>query len=278
MANRKKLVLERGARSPLGFVEEAIYSTSIDVVDNAVRSGNCGLAFQPVVHAENPWKPAFYEGLIRIFDPNSRAVPARDFITQVENTETGRLIDCVTLKKTVRTLDRVPGLQLSLNVSARSIGYAPWTDRLYSTLRKRPDIAERMTIEISEISVMQLPEITQRFVNDLSSKGVRFLLDDFGGQHSSFTQLRDIGFDMLKIDGRFVRDIAQNKKNQSVVATMVAMGKFFQKRVIATRVENKSDMQWLQRAGVDAFQGYLFGIPTLNPEWDKGDDSAQPQH
>ena len=277
MARKNTFVLERGMKSPLAHVEEAVFSSTIDAVDAAVRGGKCGLAFQPVVHAKNPDRPAFYEGLIRIFDPSNRVIPARDFIARVEDTETGRQIDCVALKKTLRTLEKVPGLQLSLNVSARSIGYAPWTDKLYQALRRKPDLVKRMTIEISEKSVMQLPEITARFVNDLSKKGVRFLLDDFGAGKSAFQDLRDIGFGMLKIDGRYIQGIAQNAENQGVVLTMVSLGQFMEKRIIATRVEDKDDMQWLQRAGIDAFQGYLFGVPTLNPEWERSDDSAQAQ-
>ncbi|MDG2341129.1 MAG: EAL domain-containing protein [Paracoccaceae bacterium] len=276
MAQNGKLVLERGMKSPLGHVEEAIYAATIETVDAAVRGGNCALAFQPIVLASNPKKPAFYEGLIRVFDPAKRVIPARDFIAQVEDTETGRLIDCEALKKTIRILDKVAGLHLSLNVSARSIGYAPWTNKLHSTIRKRPDLVKRMTIEISEKSTMQLPEVTARFVNDLSEKGMRFLLDDFGAGLSSFQHMRDIGFGMLKIDGRYTSGIAQNAENQSVINSMIALGDFMQKRIIATRVENKADMKWLQQAGVDAFQGYLFGTPTLNPAWIDGDVSAQP--
>jgi EAL domain-containing protein (putative c-di-GMP-specific phosphodiesterase class I) len=277
MAQKSKLVLERGMKSPLGHVEEAIYNTSLETVEAAVRNGRSALAFQPIVLAKKPEQPAFYEGLIRLFDPAQRVIPARDFISRVENTETGRLIDCETLKKTVRSLKQVPGLHLSMNVSARSIGYAPWTDKLHMSIRKNPDLAKRMTIEISEVSVMQLPEIVARFVNDLGAQGIRFLLDDFGAGMSSFQHLRDIDFSMLKIDGRFCANVATDEKNQSVVRTMVAMGRFMKKRVIATRVEREADMQWLQKAGVDAFQGYLFGIPTLNPNWASGDHSAQPR-
>ncbi len=277
MAGKSKIVLERGLKSPLGHVEEAIYGASVETVEAAVRNGRSALAFQPVVLASKPEQPAFYEGLIRIFDPSQRVIPARDFISRVENTKTGRLIDCETLKKTIRTLDKVDGLHLSLNVSARSIGYAPWTDKLHTTIRKRPDLAKRMTIEISETSVMQLPEIASRFVNDLSGKGIRFLLDDFGAGMSSFQNLRDIGFSMIKIDGRYSANIATNQKNQAVVRSMVAMGRFMKMRMIATRVEQENDMRWLQKTGLDAFQGHLFGIPTLNPNWASGDHSAQPK-
>lgn len=276
MAQKSKLILERGMKSPLGYVDEAIYNTSVETVEAAVRSGRSALAFQPVVLASKPEQPAFYEGLIRLFDSAQRVIPARDFISKVENTETGRLIDCETLKKTIRTLEKVPGLHLSMNVSARSIGYAPWSDKLQTTIRKRPDLAKRMTIEISEVSVMQLPEIAARFVNDLSDQGMRFLIDDFGGDMSSFQHMRDIGFSMIKIDGKFCANIASNDRNQAVIRTMIALGRFMKKRVIATRVERSEDMQWLQKAGVDAFQGYLFGIPTLNPNWASGDHSAQP--
>lgn len=275
MGQKEKFVLEGRFKSPLGHVEEALVQATPDVVDRAVRGGNAAMAFQPIVLAQDAKTPAFYEGLIRIFDDSQRVIPAKDFIARVENTETGRLIDVEALKRSLRILGSTPGLHLSLNVSARSIGYAPWTDKLHSTIRRRPELAKRLTIEISEKSAMQLPEITQRFVNDMRGKGLRFLLDDFGGDMTSFQHLRDIHVDMLKIDGRFIQGITKSDGDRAVIRSMVALGHNLRKRVIATRVETLEQLTWLQQAGVDAVQGYLVGMPTLNPVWEKGDVSER---
>lgn len=269
MRRREKIVLERGMKNPLGYVEERIARASPDLVAKALHDGACALAFQPIVLASDTEKTAYFEGLIRIFDEENRVIPARDFIHQVENSEVGRLIDLRALGKAIVTLRRVPGLHLAINTSARSIGYAPWTDKLQGAIRKDPDLAGRLTIEITETSVMQLPEIASRFINDMKPKGLRFSLDDFGAGLTSFRILRDIPFESLKIDGCFCLGISQSTQNQPVVLGMIAMARHLGMNIIAENVEHKADMQWLQAAGVNAMQGYLFGMPRLNMKWAK---------
>lgn len=267
MPRKPKMVLENGIGSPMAYANELDRRATPDMVEKAIRDDRYNLAFQPIVPASNPKTPVYYEGLMRIFDENQRVFPARDFIHAVENTKTGRLIDVKALTKTARTLREVPGLVLSLNASARSIGYAPWTNRLYKIVNREPDVAQRMVIEISEKSVMQLPEIVSRFINDLEAKGVQFSLDQFGAGLTSLSHLRDIPFKSLKLDGRYIGGVSNKAKNQAVVAGTCALARSFGMNVIAEKVEHKADMQWLQRAGVTAMQGYLFGIPTLYPEW-----------
>ena len=267
MPRKPKMVLENRISSPTAYAEEIQRRATPDMVDRAIRTGHCDLAFQPIVRSATPDKPAYYEGLIRIFDDSKRVIPARDFIHEVEDTEVGRLIDVKALAKTIQTLRQVPGLVLAVNTSARSIGYAPWTDKLYRTLRKEPDVVKRMVIEISETSVMQLPEIVSRFINDLEPKGVQFSLDQFGAGLSSLTYLRDIPFQTLKLDGKFVLEVSSNAKNQQIVQGTSALARCLGMHVIAEKVENNADMRWLQQAGISAMQGFLFGIPTFNPKW-----------
>lgn len=267
MPRKPKMVLEAGIGSPLGYAEEMARRATPDMVERAVQADDCALAYQPIVLSSDPDTPAYYEGLIRIFDEQKRVFPARDFIHDVEDSEVGRLIDVKALQKTAATLRNVPGLVLAVNTSARSIGYAPWTNRLYKIVNREPEIAKRMVIEISEKSVMQLPEIVSRFINDLAPKGVQFSLDQFGAGLSSLSYLRDIPFTSLKLDGRFISMVSGTPKNQAVVEGSCALAASFGMNVIAEKVETEPDMLWLQRAGVAAMQGFLFGIPTLYPEW-----------
>ena len=80
----------------------------IDMVDQAVRHSQVMLAYQAVVTAGAPDKPAFYEGLIRVLDATGRVIPARDFIDQIEVMETGRVIDCLALQNGLRMLANIP--------------------------------------------------------------------------------------------------------------------------------------------------------------------------
>ena len=93
------------------------------MVRAAIDTKNLRLAYQPVVLAREPTRVAFHEGLIRVLDPTGRVIPARDFMAAVESHELGREIDCIALELGLGALARNPGSRISINMSARSIGY-----------------------------------------------------------------------------------------------------------------------------------------------------------
>ena len=78
--------------------------STMAMVEAAVRHGDVMLAFQPVVQAQRPDRMAFYEGLIRVLDETGRIIPAKEFIDVIEETEIGRIVDCLALEKGMRTL------------------------------------------------------------------------------------------------------------------------------------------------------------------------------
>ena len=129
-------------QNPLDMALARRDSRMLHTVREAIAHGDVLLAFQPVVQAADPDRPAFWEGLIRILDTSGRVIPARDFIDSVETTELGRQIDCLALELGLETLADNPALRLSINMSARSIGYPRWTETLDIGLRRDPTVAE----------------------------------------------------------------------------------------------------------------------------------------
>lgn len=256
-----------GQESPLNYAVSARDQSVLDMVDTAIRHKQVMLAFQPVVSAAQPHRAAFYEALIRVMDPTGRVIPARDFITQVETRETGRLIDCLALEKGLATLADQPSLRLSINMSARSIGYGRWMRTLTRGLAADPTVAERLILEITESSAMLVPELVVRFMNDLQSRGIAFALDDFGAGYTSFRFLRDFFFDLIKIDGQFVRGIASDADNQVLTAALLNIGRQFDMVTVAESVESREDAAYLTALGLDCLQGYHFGAPTIRPPW-----------
>jgi EAL domain-containing protein (putative c-di-GMP-specific phosphodiesterase class I) len=220
-----------------------------------------------VVTAGQPDRAAFYEGLIRITDPTGRVIPAREFIEQVETRESGRIIDCLALEKGLATLAEYPDLRLSVNMSARSIGYRRWMRTLHKGLAADPTIAERLILEITESSAMLVPELVTGFMAELQSRGVGFALDDFGAGYTSFRFLKDFFFDILKIDGQFIRGIATSADNQVLAAALLSIGRQFDMVTVAESVERADDAAYLTALGLDCLQGYYFGAPTVRPPW-----------
>jgi EAL domain-containing protein (putative c-di-GMP-specific phosphodiesterase class I) len=260
-----------GFDSPLHAALAARDRSTLDMVAQAVRHKQCLLAFQPVVQARAPHNVAFYEGLIRILDETGRVIPARDFMPVVENTELGREIDCLALDTGLQALMQHPTLRLSVNMSARSIGYSRWMQTLNSALRRDERLGERLTLEISETSAMTVPELVIDFMDRLQGHGIAFALDDFGSGAINIRHFRDFFFDAVKIDGQYIRGVYRDRDTQAMLRALIAMAREFDMLIIAESVEQSEDAEYLMTLGIDCMQGYLFGAPTLRPDWAEED-------
>lgn len=256
-----------GHDNPLTFAVKARDRSVIDMVNEAVKHNQVMLAFQAIVPSARQYQPAFYEGLTRILDETGRIIPASDFIDAIETTETGRVVDCLALEKGIQTLAEYPDLRLSVNMSARSIGYRRWGDILNRGLASDPTIGERLILEITESSAMLVPELVVGFMNDLQRQGISFALDDFGAGYTSFRYLKDFFFDILKIDGQFIRGIARDPDNQIITAALASVAEQFDMLTIAENVEQPEDADYLAEMGINCLQGYYFGAPTVHPPW-----------
>lgn len=251
--------------SPLAFVISENDRQTMTMVEAALRSRRLRLAYQPVVMAAEPDRVAFYEGLMRVLDETGRVIPARDFMGAVEGHEIGRLIDCAALEMALTTLARHTDIRLSVNMSARSIGYPRWMKTLKKGLQLSPTIGERLILEITESSAMLVPEVVIAFMDDLQREGIAFALDDFGAGFTAFRYFKDFFFDIIKIDGQFIRDIHRDTDNQVLTKALASIARQFDMFTVAEMVECVADAEYLQGIGIDCLQGYLFGAPTVNP-------------
>jgi len=265
---RKWADIPPGHDSPLTYAVSQRARNVVQMVDDAVRGNRAMLAYQAVVPAGTPDRPAFYEGLIRIMDDTRRVIPARDFITEIETTETGRRIDCIALQQGLKALHDYPDLRLALNMSARSIGYPKWGQILQRGLTQDPTAAERLILEITESSAILVPELVATFMSDWQRKGISFALDDFGSGYTSFRYLKQFYFDILKVDGQFIRGVAHDPDNQILTSAMISIAEQFDMVCVAESVETAEDARYLQAAGMDCLQGYYFGAPTVHPPWE----------
>ena len=259
--------IERGMESPLNFAVVQRDRETVNMVRRAVECRDVVMAFQPVVQAARPERPAFYEGLIRVLDQTGRVIPAKDFIPALEATELGRQIDCLALEMGLQALSEDHALRLSVNMSARSIGYPAWMKTLNRGLARDDTVAERLILEITETSAMQMPELVTVFMQDQQARGISFALDDFGAGYTSFRYLREFYFDILKIDGQFIRGIASNPDNQVLAEALLSVARHFDMFTVAESVETAEDAAYLTSLGVDCLQGYYFGAPTIMPPW-----------
>lgn len=253
--------------SPLSVAISARDRDTLALVRDAITRKDVLLAYQPVVQTAEPDRIAFYEGLIRVLDDTGRIIPAADFITVVEGQLLGRELDALALELGLRALEEEPGLRLSVNMSARSIGYPRWNAVLNDGLEHNPTLAERLILEITERTAITMPDIVQLFMRELQAMGISFALDDFGSGYSSFKYLKDFYFDIVKIDGEFIRGIHDNPDNQIMTQAMLSLARHFDMFTVAENVETGEDAHFLMEIGIDCMQGYYFGAPTITPYW-----------
>lgn len=259
--------------SPLDAAVAMRDADILSMVRRALDRRDLLLAYQPVVDARDTARIAFHEGLLRVLDDTGRIIPAREFIQACEQHETGRLLDCFALEAGLAALARHPELRLSVNMSARSIGYPRWMRVLEEGTRGAPMVAERLIVEITESSAILLPELTMAFMADLQMRGIAFALDDFGAGFTSFRYLRDFDFDILKIAGEFATDVAARPDNRVLYEALLSIARQFDLFTVAEGVERAEDAAVLRDLGVACLQGYALGVPTIRPPF--AEDAAR---
>lgn len=242
-------------------------------VKSALKDHRLAFAFQPVVDAQTH-KTLFYECLLRMKGADGQIVPAGEFVPVIERLGLTRLMDRRVLDLAVAELTANPAIHLAFNIS----GYTPtdhsWLRALVALVGHRPDIAERLMVEITETAAIQDIGETARFVDTVRELGCQVALDDFGAGYTSFRHLKTLTVDVVKIDGSFVRDLAQNRDNLMFVRTLIRLAKGFGLRTVAECVEHQADAELLTAEGVDFLQGYHFARPTLERPWP---DAVEPQ-
>ncbi|GAA6174345.1 EAL domain-containing protein [Sulfitobacter pacificus] len=264
---RRLADMPAGAENPLNYAVSQRDKSTIDMVTEAIAHKQTLLAYQPVMRASNHSKVAFYEGLIRVLDATGRVIPAGDFMPTIEASELGREIDVLALRMGLQALGANPGLRLSINMSARSIGYCGWIKMLNRHLRQDKTLGERLILEITESSAMLVPELVIDFMDELQPKGVCFALDDFGAGYTAIRYFSDFYFDIVKIDGQFIKGISQNAENRVITTALLSIAEHFDMLTVAEYVENAEDAALLTELGFDCLQGYHFGAPTTRPAW-----------
>ncbi|TLP69427.1 EAL domain-containing protein [Parasedimentitalea maritima] len=262
-----KAEMPEGADNPLNAAVVSRDHSTLDIVAEAIKHNQTMLAYQPVMQALPPLGAAFYEGYIRVLDSTGRVIPAREFMPVVEDKELGRVLDCLALEHGFKALRHNPNIRVSINMSARSIGYGRWMRVVDRMLKKDSTLGERLVLEISEASAMAAPELVIDFMDRMQEHGIAFALDNFGAGTSIIKHFREFFFDAVKIDGQFIRGIHANHDNQAVTRALVGVAKQFDMLIVAESVESAADAEFLVSIGVDCLQGYLYGAPSVSPPW-----------
>lgn len=228
----------------------------------AIREGQLYLVYQPRFNL-NTSNVEAVEALVRWQHPERGIIMPDQFIPLAE--ETGQIINLsnwVIHKACSDTLDKLPGLSVSVNVSPVEFQASDLADRIKNILEDTGLEATRLEIEVTENVTLSDPEKTCQTMKTLKKMGVRILIDDFGTGYASLSYLRKFQFDGLKLDKSFIFSLGDSQQNQSVVEKIIDLGKAYSMEVTAEGVETADQLSFLKKNKCDEVQGYFFGKPV----------------
>lgn len=249
------------AALPAGTAAAKHQRVALRKIGRAIAQDSLCLVYQPIVKAGNHQFPALFECLLRIEEPSGRLASAGPFLSHIEHHDMGRVVDRMVLRRALKALRAHPMCRLSINLSANSLNDAEWMDLLISASLGESPVTDRLIIEITETAELSATDANLSFFDRVRGMGCSVALDDFGAGYTPLSHLRDFQFDMLKIDGSFVRGLKKHACNRFLVQKMIEMAQHFDLMTIAEWVETQEEATLLQDMGADCLQGHFFGAP-----------------
>jgi diguanylate cyclase (GGDEF)-like protein len=222
------------------------------------------LVYQPTFDLQK-MSPTGVEALLRWNSPARGVVQPDDFVPLLEETglitEVGRWV----LKEATRqsAIWRAAGfpISVSVNVSARQLDTDEFVDDVRDALRESGIDPAALTIEITETTIMRDAEETVRRLTAVKELGIRIAIDDFGTGYSSLSHLQQFPVDALKIDRSFISRLSQNPEGETLIRTLVQLGKAMSIETLAEGIERSHELDLLKDEQCDSGQGFLFARP-----------------
>jgi diguanylate cyclase (GGDEF)-like protein len=241
----------------------------VSKIDKAVAEDRFVLNCQRIqpIDPDSDHEP-HYEILLTILDDNDRPMPPQDFIIAAETYNRMGAIDRWVIRNAFKFIaNNILKLDdlgpFSINVSGNSLTEDDFMEFVLEQFNETKLPTSKICFEITETSAIGEMDDVIDFMNKLKVIGVQFSLDDFGTGLSSYSYLRSLPVDYLKIDGIFVKDIKSNPNDYAVVKSINEIGHFMGKKTIAEFVEDEEILEILREIGVDFAQGW--GIEVKRP-------------
>ncbi len=219
------------------------------------------LLYQPLVTSDGRTTVGV-EALIRWNHPEKGMLAPGHFMPIVERSDLMWQIGAWVIRTACRAGHAWPELLISVNVSPAQIRHADFAKLLRTILREENFDPCRLELEVTETVVMDHTHAAMRVFRELREIGVRIALDDFGTGYSSLSYLRRFSFDKFKIDRSFNTSVETEPEAAAIVHTLIGLGDALGMHVTAEGIETQGQHRFLQAAGCETLQGFLFSRPV----------------
>jgi diguanylate cyclase (GGDEF)-like protein/PAS domain S-box-containing protein len=237
-------------------------------LQGALRDNGFELYYQPIVstRADGERGPAL-EVFVRLEGEGGQPGSSpTDFIRAAERYRLMPHIDRWVVQTVLSALGRggmklPPGRSVAINIAGQTLGDSEFLEFVVDCFDHTGADPGDICFEVTESSVVANLDHAQRFIAVLHGMGCEFALDDFGSGLSSFSTLRTLPMDYLKIDGSFIKNLAGDSVNQAMVAAMIDLSRSLNFRVVAEQVEDQISLDTVTGMGIDFVQGFVVGRP-----------------
>jgi EAL domain-containing protein (putative c-di-GMP-specific phosphodiesterase class I) len=237
----------------------------VNRIHRALSDDRLLLYAQPISPLTGTAEP-HHELLVRLLDEHDEVVPPMAFIPAAERYNLMPAIDRWVIRTAFAALaarhDRDAHGTWAINLSGASIGDEDFLDYVREQFARFGVPPGSICFEITETTAVTSLDRASQFIGALRAQGCRFALDDFGVGVSSFTYLKHLPVDFLKIDGSFVKGMLQDPVDAAMVEAIHRIARVMGKRTIAEWVETPAIRAALAAAGVDYGQGYAIAPPA----------------
>ena len=252
------------------FREHAEQLRLIEELGSTFNARGLFLEMQPIMSLRNPDGALDFEVLLRMRDASQTLIPAGKILAAAEASGHMADLDKWVLTTTLDWLrahrhELVNTRFVCVNLSGSSLNDEAFIEDLFALLGRYEDLLDLLCIEITESVALHDLQNTRRVVDSLRARGIKIALDDFGAGYTSFSYLKELSADAVKIDGSFVRSMTRHPADIAIVEAIVELTHNLGMRSIAEWVEDYKTLQALADMGVDYVQGYVIARPQ-SPE------------
>ena len=212
------------------------------------------LVYQPVVALSNG-ALHHHEVLVR-FGEEESPFP---MIRMAEELDLIEELDFAVFERSAEELDKNNRLSVAVNISGRTITSIDFIEKVIDLIDAKKSWAGRMMFELTESATIDDLHLADKHIQKLREHGCLVCLDDFGAGAASLAYLQQLSVDVVKIDGRYIRELQHGKREATFIRHLVQMCADLGVKTLAEMVETTQIEDAVRRAGVDFGQGYLYG-------------------
>ncbi len=224
------------------------------------------LEMQPIMSLHTPHGSHNFEVLLRMHDEHGQIVPTVRLIQAAEIAGRMGVIDRWVLAQTLAWLEQhqqalVQNRFVCVNLSGASLNDERFIDDVFAMFERYRSVAPRICLEITESVALHDMNNTRRFIDRVRAAGAKVALDDFGAGYTSFSYLKELSADLLKIDGSFIVNMNRHPANVAIVEAIVSLAQNLGMKTIAEWAEDFETVETLAEIGVDYVQGFVVARP-----------------